>query len=571
MDKYGGIAMFKSLTLKITTAMILMVSVCTLLFTLVSYFELKTSVEKQMENDGRTLITTVRREIGKYKIQNLADIQAVFQEVKKESGGNIEYISLSDNNSKILVSDSSKLAAVATGEVNSGGGADATSSATASEDVSSVVNTNEIVGSTIKNADNKDVYNISAPLYSGSDLTGVLNLGISLDGMNKQIASTLTVILLEALLIELVTIVIALFVSKTLTRPIRNIVKELDGFSKGDFTISFSTKSKDEIRSLTASLNNSVSMLKSTIQVVVKAVDKLYGIASDLSASGQETSASTEEIVASIAEVTDEIKNEDQNISRIVQTFEEFSSKLDKITHQAGDVYGSSEKIKERAISGESNLNELVNSMDTVRESFDLATTDILALNDDISRINQIIEVINGVAEQTNMLALNAAIESARAGEAGKGFAVVADEIRKLAEEVLKSSKDINAIIRDIIENTRSVVEDNKAISGKMELQKTIAGETVNSLVQINSEVDNTLANMKDVIDSLSVVTGEKEQIFNSVDEISKISDQVAVSSQEISEAVQQQSQNVYQLSSLASELNNIADQLKKDVSTFKT
>lgn len=314
MDKYGGIAMFKSLTLKITTAMILMVSVCTLLFTLVSYFELKTSVEKQMENDGRTLITTVRREIGKYKIQNLADIQAVFQEVKKESGGNIEYISLSDNNSKILVSDSSKLAAVATGEVNSGGGADATSSATASEDVSSVVNTNEIVGSTIKNADNKDVYNISAPLYSGSDLTGVLNLGISLDGMNKQIASTLTVILLEALLIELVTIVIALFVSKTLTRPIRNIVKELDGFSKGDFTISFSTKSKDEIRSLTASLNNSVSMLKSTIQVVVKAVDKLYGIASDLSASGQETSASTEEIVASIAEVTDEIKNEDQNI-----------------------------------------------------------------------------------------------------------------------------------------------------------------------------------------------------------------------------------------------------------------
>lgn len=563
--------MFKSLTLKITTAMILMVSVCTLLFTLVSYFELKTSVEKQMENDGRTLITTVRREIGKYKIQNLADIQAVFQEVKKESGGNIEYISLSDNNSKILVSDSSKLAAVATGEVNSGGGADATSSATASEDVSSVVNTNEIVGSTIKNADNKDVYNISAPLYSGSDLTGVLNLGISLDGMNKQIASTLTVILLEALLIELVTIVIALFVSKTLTRPIRNIVKELDGFSKGDFTISFSTKSKDEIRSLTASLNNSVSMLKSTIQVVVKAVDKLYGIASDLSASGQETSASTEEIVASIAEVTDEIKNEDQNISRIVQTFEEFSSKLDKITHQAGDVYGSSEKIKERAISGESNLNELVNSMDTVRESFDLATTDILALNDDISRINQIIEVINGVAEQTNMLALNAAIESARAGEAGKGFAVVADEIRKLAEEVLKSSKDINAIIRDIIENTRSVVEDNKAISGKMELQKTIAGETVNSLVQINSEVDNTLANMKDVIDSLSVVTGEKEQIFNSVDEISKISDQVAVSSQEISEAVQQQSQNVYQLSSLASELNNIADQLKKDVSTFKT
>lgn len=556
--------MFKSLTAKIMFTMILTVSICTLIFTMISYYELKTSVEEQMKTDGTTLISTIRREISKYKIQNLAEIQSVFQDVKKESQGNIEYISLSDNNSTILVSDTSSLGI-------SSENVDAVSSATKTEDVSSVLKENVILGSTIKNSEGIEVYNVSAPIYSGTDVTGVLNLGISLSSMKNQISATLKVILLGALLIELITILLALIISKTLTKPIRNIVTELDGFSKGDFTIQFHTKSKDEIMSLTNSLNNSVSILKNTIRTVIDAVDKLYSIASSLTASGQQTSASSQEAVQNIEVVTQEIKKENTNISYIAKTFEDFGLKLDNAINQADLMYASNNNIKEKASWGESNLLNLVNSINDVRDSFDLATKDILSLDEDVSKINEIIEVINNVAEQTNLLALNAAIESARAGEAGKGFSVVADEIRKLAEQVMKSSKNINYIINDITKNAKSVVNDTKSISSKMELQKTIAEETVYSLDQINDEVDTTLHNMKDVISSLIVLSNDKGQIYNHLGVITNISNHVSASSQDIAEAIVDQSKSVYELSSLACELNDLADKLKKDVNIFKT
>lgn len=571
---FGGTEMFKSLRAKITLTMICMVTICTAIFTSISYYELKSSVEKQMKNGGRTLITTIRREIGKYKITNLKEIQILFQDVKKESEGNIAYISLSNNQSKILVSDSSILETHKENSVNgssTNNEVDAVTSASKSEDVSEVVKDNKIDGEIIKTSEGLDVYNISAPLYTETGIVGVLNIGISLSDMNSQIANTLIVILACALIIELLTVLLASVISGTLTKPIQKIVSQLDSFSKGDFTILFHCKSKDEIRNLTNSLNSSVEILKNTISTVKSAVEKLYGIASHLALAGQEVSASSEEISQNIAVVTDDIKEEENNISFIVQRFEQFGCKVDEVICQANDVFARNNNIKESAILGVGKLDDLVASIDDVRTSFNSATQDILALNSDVGQINQIIEDINGIAEQTNLLALNAAIESARAGESGKGFAVVSEEIRKLAEKVMKSSKNINQIIGGITENAQTVVNDTAAISRKMDLQKTTIEETVNSLDIIKNEVDKTLANMDSVMASLETLSEDKEQIFKNVGAISDISIQVSCSAEEISASIQNQSSNIEELSMMANELNELADKLKKNVDIFKT
>lgn len=559
--------MFKSLTTKIMVTMILMSTIGLVLLAALSFYELKGSVEKQMENDGKTLVTTIRREISKYKISNLKEIQDLFLNVKKESEGNIEYISLSDNNSKLLVSDTRSIESTS---VKSGSKVDTVSSASESESVNAVVEGNKIIGSTLLVSSGNKVYNVSAPLFTDSKMTGVLNVGISLNNMNSQIAKTLAAILIIGLIIELITALLALFMAKTLTKPITNIVNKLEHFAKGDFTISFHSKSKDEIHKLSSSLNSSVLMLKNTIGAVKEAAGKLHEIASGLTESGEEASTSSEEVSQNLEAVVNDIIDENLNITNILKSLEDFGIKLDFVLTQTGSALNSNDKIRTAATQGHTELDGLNKSFDDVKASFDTAAKDIVALNVDVSKISGIAEVINGVAEQTNLLALNAAIESARAGDAGKGFAVVADEIRKLAEQVMKSSKMINQLINNVIQTAKSVVTDTETISGKMDMQKMIIGNSAASMDNIKLEVETIIIEMNNASSSMKDLLVDKEEILKNIGEISQISIQVSGSANEISASIQNQSANVQQLSLLSQEVNEMADRLKHDVNVFK-
>ncbi|NLU53351.1 MAG: HAMP domain-containing protein [Clostridiaceae bacterium] len=560
--------MFKSLTSRIVLTMIFLVTVCSLVFLAVSSYELIKSVEAQMEHDGRTLVSILRREIGKYNITDLEHIQAVFKEIKEESQNNLVYISLSNANSEILVTDSSVFKKE---EGSSKDGADAVSSASIDADAKTSVSTDEIVGLNLKTPEGISVYNLSAPIKSGSEVVAVLNLGISLTNMNEKIRQTMTVYVICALIIVGVALVLAIVISRTLTRPIKKIVSGLSNFSKGDFTVSFHNKGSDEIFQLTNSLNTSVVMLRKMIDKVKESINSLYSIASQVTASGQETSAASEEIVQNIASVAGDIQRENDSIASIVNVFEEFGSKLEDFLKQMDRMEESSLAIKESAAFGQDKLSELVDSIDDVREHFSSATRDILKLNNDVTEINQIVDVINNIAGQTNLLALNAAIESARAGEAGKGFAVVAEEIRKLAEQVIKSSKSINDIVNNITRNTKSVVSDTEAISQKMDLQKEVVEQTVEALGNISKEVGVTAAEIHQAAEALKNLSSDKNRIVDDINTISEVSMEVSASSEQMTTTLTFQAQNLQELSRLASALNDLADDLKRDINNFRT
>ena len=560
--------MFKSLTFRIVLTMVLLVTVCSMVFLFLASYELRLSVEAQMEHDGRTLVSILRREIGKYNISDLEEIQAVFREMKEESGNNLVYISLSDTNSQILVSDSGTIKKEDNASAHE---ADTVSSATHDTQATASLKEDEIAGIRLKTPEGISVYNLSAPVVSDSEIVGVLNIGISLTNMNDKIKETMAFFIVCALIIEAIAIILAVVLSSTLTRPIRKIVSGLSNFSKGDFTVSFQSKGSDEIRRLTGSLNSSIVMLRKMIDKVKTSINSLYSIASQVTASGQETSAASEEIAQNIACVAEEIQRENDSISSIVSVFEQFGQRLEDFLKQMDRMDESSRVIQESAAFGEAKLAELVGSIDDVRDTFNSATRNILHLNSDVAEINHIVDVINNIAEQTNLLALNAAIESARAGEAGRGFSIVAEEIRKLAEQVMRSSKNINDIVDNITRNTKSVVGDTETITQKLDLQREVVGKTVEALNNIKEEVNSTAAEIHKAAEVLKNLASDKNRIIEGISTISEVSMEVSASSEQISTTVRLQARNLQDLSNLAAELNALADDLKTDINAFRT
>lgn len=568
--KSGGICMFKSLKLKLLLNVIILTALCTLTFMGVSYYEIRKAAISQMKNDGETLISTVNKEITRNKIDNLEDIHNLFSEVKKESNGNISYISLVDTNLKMMASDEKSNAQDSSNDAVSS--ATESNSITASDknSISGVIKDGKTTGFIFNSPSGEQVYNISTPFNNGDKMVGTINMGISLQSMNKVIKNNFIQSLIVSLFVSIIAVAIGLIISGTITKPLTRIVGKLDKFSKGDFTINFESKGKDEIAKLTSALNNSVKILKSTITEIKHVITELNLISSQLMAFGEVAATSTKNASSAVEDVFGAVSDQNIHISEIFKKLEGFGSTLDNISIKVQGATLSSEKIKENADIGAEKLNVLVQSIDDVRNSFISTNDEINILNKDVIKIVSITEVINNVAEQTNLLALNAGIEAARAGEAGRGFTVVADEIRKLAEQVLEASKNIDKIVNDVTKNVDKVSGSSSFISEKMDKQLNIINETVSSFKVIMSEVNNTLPQIENVCTSIKNIVLEKETIFNDVQSVTAITERVNVSAKAISSVSEEQLTNVHQLLSSAEAISVTAEKLAGDIEKFK-
>ncbi|MCB2357808.1 methyl-accepting chemotaxis protein [Clostridium estertheticum] len=400
-------------------------------------------------------------------------------------------------------------------------------------------------------------------------------IGVSSITINTQDLSYIALNIIKKIgllfVISLILILIfAYFFSSKITKPIKDVVSALETISEGDFTPTLKVESKDEVGTLAKAMNKTLEILREMIGSIKNTTSDLNGVSQTLSASSEEVASSSMEITRAVGEVADGATKQSQNLIESVTLLEEFAKTFDTINENAQMVSVGSSKIKGAADIGSLRIEDLVTSVEDIRQGFKYVTEKLLLLNVSVEKITAITEVINNVAGQTNLLALNASIEASRAGESGKGFAVVADEIRKLAEQVSSSSNGIMELVSTVTKDTKEVSSKADLVTNKIEEQVVTVESTVASFKDILDEVKLIAPQIQNVNYALESAVKSKNYVVEKVESVASVSEEVAASAEEISATTQQQTAFSEEMTATAETLAGMAQSLSESVEKFK-
>ncbi len=223
-------------------------------------------------------------------------------------------------------------------------------------------------------------------------------------------------------------VLIAWFITRSVTRPLGLAVKIAETVASGDLGSRIEVNSRDEVGQLLAALKNMNEKLADIVGNVRGSADSVGSAAKQISAGNNDLSQRTQEQASAL---------------------EETASSMEEMTSTTKQNADNARQANQLA----------VGARDQAEKGGEVVTKAVAAMseiNASSRKIADIIGVIDEIAFQTNLLALNAAVEAARAGEQGRGFAVVASEVRNLAQRSAGAAKEIKGLISESVDKVKT-------------------------------------------------------------------------------------------------------------------
>ena len=369
--------------------------------------------------------------------------------------------------------------------------------------------------------------------------------------MMQIIAST--IILLSIIIAFVFTVFSALYLSKIIGNPIKEIARVAEEISKGKLDVSIDITSEDEIGDLANSFSTMIISLRSyiyeisdilgsisngNINVTTKVeykgdfitlknsmdtiLNSLNEVFNELNDSSNQVNVGAEQ-VASTAQVLSQGATEQASVvQELSASMEEISEKIDRNAKNASNTNEIADKLAHDVEKSTNQMKEMVNAINDIEKTS--------------KDINKIIVTIDEIAAQTDLLALNAAIEAARAGDAGKGFAVVAEEVRKLSSQSAEAAKQTATLIKICIQAVTK--------------GRVLADNTASNLFEVANNVNKTTKLVHDIAfaskeqaQAIKQINGGITQISDVIQSNSAIAEESAAASEELT--VQVESLNI--------------------------
>ncbi|MBI1907195.1 MAG: methyl-accepting chemotaxis protein, partial [Rhodocyclales bacterium] len=308
-------------------------------------------------------------------------------------------------------------------------------------------------------------------------------------------------------------VVFALFVIRSITRPLRAVVAAAESATKNDdFTHRVPVEGHCEVSRAAQSFN--------------QLLDKFAAVVRETRGSVGEITDASCSLAEAAEQVTRDSGSQAEAASTVAAAVEEISVSASETSEHARQGETLAEQAREEAMNAMGITRRAMANLEEIAAAIKRTSAGVTQLAESSTRINGIINVIREIAEQTNLLALNAAIEAARAGEQGRGFAVVADEVRKLAERTAHSTQEIGGLIDGIQSQIAGTTEAMQAVDGQASQSADLAREAGGALEKIRGGSEAVTARVKDIAGAVREQSVAIQEIARNMERIAQMTEE---------------------------------------------
>jgi methyl-accepting chemotaxis protein len=314
--------------------------------------------------------------------------------------------------------------------------------------------------------------------------------------------------------------VLAVLMTRSLTRPLHESVDVLEAMAGGDLRRRVASPTKDEIGQMGTAMNHSLERISETVDGIAEGSTTLSSSSEELSAVSQQLTAAAEETAAQAVSVSAAADQVSHNVQSVAAGAEQLGTSIQEIARNTSDAA----RVATEAVAVAEATNETVTKLGVSS-----------------AEIGEVVRVITSIAERTNLLALNATIEAARAGEAGKGFAVVANEVKDLARKTATSSEEIGRKVESIQADTvqavdairrittivRQINDIQTVIAASVEEQAATTSEIGRSVTEAAAGSTDIARNITGVADTAHGVTVGAAETHRAAEDLSRLANQL--------------------------------------------
>ena len=391
-----------------------------------------------------------------------------------------------------------------------------------------------------------------------------------LDAQNQAEKQTAFYLMLGIFLLAVLLFAgLAMYITRLITRPIRQLQGWMDQSGNGDLTVRGTYDSKDELGQLTTSFNEMIASQQQVVLELTGTADRVAVASDELSVNAESTTKATEMVAVTMEEMASGASQQLHQVSDASRTIEELTTSVRYVAGNAQQMTERTADAMEKVALGGQVVGTLGTQMGRIQEDVSRLSHVIDGLGNRSQEIGQITDSIKGVAAQTNLLALNAAIEAARAGEQGRGFAVVAAEVKTLAEQSAVSAKQIESLIRVIQQETEASVASMEKVSTEMTSGIAVADQAGASFSEIETAITDVTGHVEEVSGAVQEMAAASEQIASVMRTIQAVTEGTAAGTQNISASTEEQMASMEEISSASQSLATMADDLKQVTGRF--